>query len=555
MRTYRPEWLRLDVVAGLTAAAVVIPKALAYAAIASVPLAMGLNAAVVPLLVYVVLGGSRSLSVTTTSTIAILTAAVIAGASAADPAQQSVMASTLAVLVGAILLGALLFRLAFVADFISEPVLTGFKAGIGLIIVVDQVPKLLGIHVPKGGVPSKIVAIFGHLAETHPATLVLSLLTFGLLIALPRFLPKVPAPLVAIVLGIVASMLLDFDAAGIDTVGDVPLGLPSLTPPDLSLVGSLWPAALGVALISFTETIAVGRAFAQPGEPRPRAKQELLAIGAGNVVGGLLGTMPSGGGASQTAVNARAGARTQVASAVTALVAVACLLFLGPALAVLPMATLAVVIIATSVGLIAPHEFRDILAIRRMEFAWALVAFAGVALLGTLKGILVAVVVSLLFVVAQAQNPAVYAVGRKRGTNVFRPRSDEHQDDETFDGMILLRIEARVFFANAQIVGDRLRSLAADSGAKVVVLDCSAVVDLEYTALKMLTAGEESLRSEGVLLCLAALTPEVRRVVEAAPLGRTLGRERMFFNLEHAVEHRAALISAAASATPASSPA
>ena len=287
--------------------------------------------------------------------------------------------------------------------------------------------------------------------------------------------------------------------------------------------------------MTFTETIAAGRAFAQQDEPRPRAGQELFAIGAGNLVGGLFGTMPSGGGTSQTAVNVKAGARSQIAAAVTALVAVACLLFLGPVIGALPQATLAAVVIATSIGLIQPREFRDIFGVRRAEFIWALVAFAGVMVLGTLRGILVAVIVSLVFVAAQAQNPPVYVLGRKRGTNVFRALSDEHADDETFPGLVLVRLEGRLFFLNAQRVADRLAPIMAEARGKVVVLDCSGVLDLEYTALKMLTAGEERLRREGTMLCLAGLNPEVLRVVGAAPLGKTLGRARLYFNLEQAV--------------------
>ena len=540
LRQYQAAWLRADVVAGLTAAAVVIPKALAYAAIATVPLGLGLNAAVIPMLAYVVLGSSRRLSVSSTSTIAILVAAGAAPFSS-EPARVAAAAATLAFLAGVMLLIARVLRLGFLADFISEPVLTGFKAGIGVVIVVDQVPKLLGIHIEKAGFFRDIVSILKHLPETSLVTVVVSAVALALMALLPRLVPRLPAPLVVVGGAIVASKLAGLAAHGVAIVGDVPLGLPSLTVPTLELARELWPAALGIALMAFTESIAAGRAFAQEGE-RPRPSQELVAIGAGNVIGGLFGTMPSGGGTSQTAVNVGAGARSQIAGATTALVAVACLLFLGPAIGLMPQAVLAAVVIATSIGLIQPHEFREILAVRRVEFSWALVAFAGVVLLGTLKGILVAVIASLVFLAAQAQNPPVYRLGRKRGTNVFRALSAEHPDDETFPGLVLLRVEGRVFFANAQRIADRIAPLAADAKGKVVVLDCSAILDLEYTALKMLTEAEERLRRQGTLLCLAALNPQVLRVIGAAPLGATLGRERMFFNLEQAVEKAGGLV-------------
>ena len=295
------------------------------------------------------------------------------------------------------------------------------------------------------------------------------------------------------------------------------------------MVAQLWPAALGIALMSFTETIAAGRAFGQAGEPRPAANQELMALGAGNLVGGLFGAMPAGGGTTQTAVNRRAGARSQLAELVTAAAAVATLLFLAPVIGLMPQAALAAVVVAYSVGLISPTEFRDIRRVRHGEFHWALVAFAGVVLLGTLQGILVAVIVSLLALAHQANNPPVYALGRKPGTDVFRPLSKEHPDDETFPGLLLLRTEGRIYFANAQRIADKLSALMHEAAPKVVVLDCSAVIDIEYTALKMLREGEERLRKAGMELWLAALNPEVLRVIERAPLGRRLGSRKDVF--------------------------
>ena len=241
--------------------------------------------------------------------------------------------------------------------------------------------------------------------------------------------------------------------------------------------------------MSFTETIAAARAFGAPGEPRPEPNQELLAVGLANVAGGLFGAMPAGGGTTQTAVNRKAGARTQVAELVTAAAAVATLLLLAPVIALMPQAALAAVVVAYSLDLIKPAEFGEIRRVRRTEFRWALIAFAGVVLLGTLKGILVAVIVSLLALAQQAYNPPVYALGRKRGTEVFRAHSKEHPDDETWPGLLILRIEGRLFFANAQRVGDKMRPLVEQAKPSVVLLDCSAVFDIEYTALKMLIEG------------------------------------------------------------------
>ena len=244
--------------------------------------------------------------------------------------------------------------------------------------------------------------------------------------------------------------------------------------------------------MSFTETAAVGRAFVNNDEPPPRPNAELFATGMANVVGSLLGSMPGGGGMSQTAVNRMTGARTQIAGLVTAAMTLLTMLFLSPLLGLMPHAVLAGLVIVYSVGLIKPADFRNILQIRRTEFIWAAVAFFGVMLIGTLKGILVAIIVSVVALAQQTANPPVYVLGRKRGTSVFRPRSSEHPEDETFPGLLLLRLEGRVFFLNAGRIAERIGPLIAEAGAKVVVLDLSAVFDLEYSALKMLTEGEGS---------------------------------------------------------------
>ncbi len=534
---YRGEWLRLDLVAGLTTAAVVVPKAMAYATVAGLPVEIGLYTAFVPMVIYAILGTSRPLSVSTTTTLAILTGTQLAlVVPSGDPAALLTASATLAVLVGIMLILASVLRLGVVASFISEPVLTGFKAGIGLVIVLDQVPKLLGIHFDKGGFLQNLLALVQHLPETSLVTLAVGVAMLVILVGMERFVPRAPAPLVAVGLGIAASGLFALQAHGVETVGHIPSGLPAFVAPNLDLIAQLWPGALGIALMSFTESIAAARAFAGPGEPRPAPNRELLATGLGNVAGGLFGAMPAGGGTSQTAVNRRAGARTRVAGLVTALAALATLVLLAPLMGLMPQATLAAVVIVYSIGLIQPAEFRDILRIRSMEFVWALVAFAGVVVLGTLKGILVAVIVSLVALAYQAAHPRLYVLGRKPGTDVFRPESDTHPDDESFPGLLIVRPEGRLFFANAQRVGEQLLPLIDAAEPKVVAMDFSAVPDIEYSALKMLIEGEERLRERGAVLWLVALNPEVLRMVQRSPLGETLGRERMLFNLQTTVK-------------------
>jgi high affinity sulfate transporter 1 len=525
-----------DLIPGLTTAAVVVPKALAYATIAQLPVQAGLFAALVPIAVYAALGTSRLLSVSTTTPIAILCATAIGEALRNDPGLDPLTAAaTLSVLVGLMLIAARVLRMGFLANFISEPVLTGFKAGVGFVIVVDQIPKLLGIHIHKEGFFRDVASIFAHLPELSWNTLGVALGTLAVIFLAKRFLPKSPAPLLAVAAGIAASAIVGLEAAGVSVVGSIQGGLPVPQLPQPGLFEAMWPAAAGIALISFTESIAAARAFVRPTDPPINANRELLALGAANAAAAFIGSMPAGGGTSQTAVALKAGAQTQAASLVVAAAAFATLLFLAPLIELMPHATLAAVVIAYSIGLISPKEMLAIRRVRTMEFRWALVACLGVMVLGTLKGIVVAIVLSLLGLMYLAYDPRVYALRRKPGTHVFRPQSPQHPEDEAIPGLLIARPEDRLYFGNAANVGAKLQALVKAADPKVVLLDCSAIPGFEYTALKMLVEGEARQREQGRELWLAALNPEALELVRRTPLAERLGHERMFFTVEQAV--------------------
>jgi sulfate permease, SulP family len=539
-----PEWvvsdrrdrLQADIVAGLTTGAVIIPKAMAFAMIAGLPVQVGLYTALVPMLIYAVLGTSRVLSVSTTTTLAILTAAQLGQVVPnGDPAALLRASATLALLVGAVLVLACLLRLGFVANFISEPVLVGFRAGIGLVIVVDQIPKILGIHFPRGLFAHNVLSTVHNIPKTSLPTLAVGLTTILFLLGIERFMAKVPAPLLAAAATIACAYLLNLQHRGVELVGHIPQGLPSLVRPDLSLATVLWPGALGIALMSFTETLAAGRAFTRNDEPAPLADRELLATGLANVGGAIVGAMPGGGGTTQTAVNVHAGARTQVAELVTAAMALVTALFLAPLAAMMPQSALAAMVIVYSFGLIKPIEFHDILRVRRTEFSWAIVALAGVVLVGTLKGIVIAIVVSLVTLAHHVADPPVYVLRRKPGTNVFRPQSPEHPEDESFPGLLLLRPEGPIFFANAAHIAHKIEPLIRETQPKVVAVDASGVLDMEYTALKMFAQVAKKQSQHGIQLWLIGMNPGVLAIVQRSPLGQVLRREAMHFNLEIAV--------------------
>ncbi len=529
--------IRFDTIAGLTAAAVVLPKAMAYASVAGLPVEVGLYTAFLPMIIYALMGTSRVLSVSSTTTLAILTATQLAAVVPdGNPGQLLTAAATLTVLVGVMLVLASVLRFGFVANFISVPVLTGFKAGIGLVIVLDQAPKLFGLHIEKAGFFRDIGSLVKHLPDASLLTFLIAVTTLLILGGLKQWFKKLPAPLIAIAFCITASWMFSLDGRGVATVGLIPSGLPGLSLPDWSLIMALIPGALGIALMSYTETIAAGRAFTVPGDPPIQANRELVATGLANVGGAFLGAMPAGGGTSQTAVVRAVGGRSQMASLVTAAAAVATMLLLAPLIGLMPHATLAAVVIFYSLPLIKPLEFAAIRKVRTQEFRWAVFACLGVLIWGTLQGIAVAIIISLVSLASQTVRPRVSVIGRKRGTDILRPISPEHPDDETFGELLVIRPEGRLFFVNAQATREKIRELISQYSPRVVALDMSRVPDMEFSALQMMIESEESSTDEGVVFWLAGLNPAVLAVVRRSGLADQLGPERLLFNAREAIK-------------------
>jgi len=448
----------------------------------------------------------------------------------ADP---RAVAAMLALLVGAILVVARVLRLGFLANFISLPVLVGFQAGVGVVIVVGQLKSVLGVHVTSSTTLGTLAELPALLPHAHGPTMLVALVGLAVLLGLPRLAPRVSAPLAWVALSIGASALLALAATGVKTVGAVPPGLPPMAWPDLSLAAALWPGALGIALMTFTESVAAARTFRKRDDAPVVANSELLAIGCANLAVSLVGGMPAGGGTSQTAVADKAGVRSQMAQWIGAGAVVLTLLFLSRLIALLPQAALGALILVSAAGMIKAKDFRAIGEIRHTELAWALATFAGVICIGTLAGILIAVAISLLTLMHQANHPPVYAVAHDPARNIFvRAGGDV---GVTYPGLLMLRTEGRLTFANAANAAEKMEVLIAQAAPRVLVLECGAIPDIEYTALVMLTDAEENMRAHGVTLWLAAVNPGLREVLDRTPLGATLGPQRVFANLSKAV--------------------
>ena len=534
-RNYDRAWLPRDVVAGLTTSAVVLPKAMAFAALAGLPVQAGLYTALVPVAVYAVLGSSRRLSVSSTTTIAILTAAEVAAvAPDGDPAKAMMAASTLAVMVGLFLVLASVLRLGFLANFVSDPVLTGFKAGLGVVIVVDQIPKLLGIHIQRGGFFENVASIVRGSPESSLPTLAVAAGMLALMVLLPKLAPRVPAPLAAVAAGIGASGVLGLGGAGVAVVGPIPAGLPGLAVPDGALFAGMWTAALGIALMSSTESIAVGRAFArlarrqaprQPGTVRHGVRQHRrrpLRRDARRRRDLSDRSQPAGR-RPQPDGGHRDGCEHRGRAAV-------------PGAAHQPHASGH----ARGGGhrhVGRPHQCAGVRRdwrIRRVEFRWAAAAMAGVTrsdARGYPRG-------RDLRWSAGSPRPATRwstrcgANGDRRSTG---PWSSEHADDEAFPGLLIRALKAE-FLRERPVHSGKYAADGREAGPSVVLIDFGAVPDIEYTALRMLVEAEERLRGHGIELWLARLNPAALDVVQRSTLGPLLGRDRMFFDVHVAVE-------------------
>jgi MFS superfamily sulfate permease-like transporter len=450
----------------------------------------------VPLLAYALLGTSRALSVSTTSTVAALTGAAVGTVAHGDPERALAATSTLALLTGVLLLSAGWLKLGFIADFISVPVLDGFKAGTGLLIAAGQLGKVLGIPQEGDNFFEKVRSALSHLDQISWPTAALAGVTIAGLVAIRRWAPAIPGALVAVGAGIVvgAAGLLD-----VALTGTVPSGLPSPRAPDLSLIGPLLPAAAGVALMAFVESIASGRAVVRDGEAEPDADRELRALGAANLAGGIFQALPAGGGLSQTAVNDAAGARTPLAGGFTAIVALLTLLFLTDVLADLPQATLGALVMVSALGLVSLGPLRQIGAIRRRGYRLGLVTLVAVLALGVLDGVLVGVLTSMLLLVHWLNHP----------------------DMRVFDAgeVLVIRVLGPLYFANVQRARQRVLGLvdSRDEPPRILLVDMSAVPGLDITALMLLPALDRDLAGRGVTLHLAALNERALDALRRSP--------------------------------------
>jgi high affinity sulfate transporter 1 len=515
-REYDRAWLRGDVVAGLTVAAVVIPEGLAYASLAGLPPETGLYASLFAGIAYLLVGSSKRVIYGPTSALAILLATQVQAVAATTPAGYGTLVAITTLLVGAVALLSWVFRLGFLVNFISESVLTGFAAGTALFIISTQVGKLLGIDAGSGPFYERVWAVRANFTALQPETAVLGVAGLVFLLLGERYAPRLPTALFVVVLSTVLVATTDLASRGVDVIGSVPSGVPAPSVPVASVttVTDLLPVALALFLLSYVEGMGAVETFARRHGDHADANQELLATGLTNIVAGLGQGFVVGGSLSRSALNDAVGARTQLTNGVVAVVTVVVLLFFSELLVTLPETILAAVVVVAVVRLIDVAGLRELYRVDRLEFLTAISALVGVLVFGVLYGVFIGVLISVFVVVGRTTYPHTAELGRVRESEEFSDLS-RHPSNETVQGVLVYRVDAELFFANAPTVRRDLLTRLDErpETPKLIVFDLRSSPTVDLTAAEMLGTLHDELARRSIDLRLAEADGAVRDVL------------------------------------------
>jgi len=528
---YERAWLRGDILAGLTVLALLIPEGMAYAEIAGMPPQTAFYAAPIGLLLYAIFGTSRQLVVAVSAVIATMSAATIAPLAAAGSTEYALLTAGLAVLAGLIAILAGFFKLGRVASFFSESVLAGFVTGLALTVAIKQVPKLLGFEGGSGNFWERLAHILTHLEETHRLTLIVGLVSIALLFSLEHYFHKLPAALSVMLLGIISSSLFALEQYGVHVVGEIPAGL---VPPKLPGLSSdqwllLLPGAFGIALVNFAEAYGPARSFAGKHGNEINADQELIGLGAANLGAGMFQGFSIGSSLSKSAANDRAGAETPVALIVCAALTVIVALFFTPFFAPLPEAVLAAVVIVAITGMIKVKAMRRLYRLNRLDFALAIAAMLGVLTFDALEGLLIAVVLSLLALVWRASQARLSVLGREPGRFIFSD-SRRHPENHTLPGLLILRPDEGLFFANADALRSDILQHVENSQppVRVALLDLEMSNQLDVPSVDMLAELKKELEQRNVELWLSRLHGPVRDALDRSEVLQQIGPKDVY---------------------------
>ena len=531
-----------DILAGLTLWGLVVPEGMAYAGIADLPPQAGLYTLVASLLVYALLGSSRHLSVGATSaTAALIASTVVAlGATTSDMATYQAYAAALVLVIGAIFLVAGLARLGWVTQFLSKPVMDGFVTGLALFVAVGQLNKLFGVEKGHGNVFQKFFAVIQQLPEANWVTFAVGASALALLFLLPRWNKKIPAGLVVLFGSIAVSLALNLNANyGVAVAGVLPQGLPSVSLPQVSwdtIIEMIMPA-IGIFLVAYSEALGVAREFAEKHGYEVDPDQELNAHAITNLASGLFGGMIAAGGMSASAVKEGAGARTQIANIVAWGVTVVTLLFLTPLFTSLPEAVLAALIIHAVWHLIAARKLEKIRLVSRTEFWLGVLTLLGVLFIDVLQGMIIGLVASLLLVIYQSSRPHLASLGRIPGIPGAYSDLNRHPENTAVPGILILRLDAPMYYANALTVRERFKALVADAQPppRAVVLDAAGQDSLDITSAEVLKGLLIELKDQGIGVYVAEVHAPVREFGQRTELLELIGEDHIFPTVDAAV--------------------
>jgi SulP family sulfate permease len=536
---YRRDFLTSDLISGVTMWGVMVPVAMAYAQMAGLPAEVGLYTAFAALLAYALFGTSRQLKVTTSSTMAVMSAAVVGAMAQGNSAEYLALSAALAFTVGIILLAAGIVRLGFISDFLSKSVVTGFVFGLALVIAIGQVPKVLGIPSSQGDFFQQFVALIQNLPEVQPFTLLVGGLALAIIFLIRRFYPRVPSGLVALVVGILGVSIFHLDQYGVSVVGEIQTGLPAPGLPHvgLSALPYLTTGAIGIVFLAVGESLGSARAFAARHRYEIDPDQELIALGTANLSAGLFQGFTVDASLSSSATADEAGARTQLSSIITSALIVVTLLVLAPLFRNLPNAVLGAIVIASVVGLMDVGEMKRFYASNRIDFVLALVAMFGVLTTDVLTGLIIAVFLSLLIILYRASRPYLAILGQVPGQVGTYGDVARHPENERVPALLIVRLDSPLYFLNANVARGQILEMvrAGQPPPKAVLFDLGASADLDVASMDMLRSLVDELKELGSDVMLAQVRGSVRDRLRKSGIMVEIGENRIYRSVAAAV--------------------
>ena len=538
---YSKSWLSGDIIAGLSVWALMVPQALGYAAISGVPVQYGLYAAAIALIVYAFFASSPHVVTGPSSAIAAVTGAAVLSVAHAGSSEAIALVAAITILAGLILILLSVLKMGWISNFLAESVLTGFIFGIGIEVAVGQLKHITGTKIVGENCWSKLVNLAASLPQAHTVTLIVGILALVVLFALKIFAPRVPSALVALVLGIGVSTILDLQGMGVAVVGNVPQGFPIPALPVIGLVTKnlnlVVSAAICVVLVGFSESLAAARQYASKYHYDIDVNQELLAQGMANVTAGIFQSINVDGSLSKSSLNVASGARSQMASLAQAAFVILTFLLLAPLFANLPNAVLgAIVIQAVVFGLMDVKAMKRIYRLNRIEFFVGAIALLSVLSFGTLQGVINGLLMSLAVLVARVSKPEIPVLGRLPGTHVFH-RLESHPDSETYPGLVIIRFDGPLFFATANALRDKVRSVTRGAlpAVKTILIDMEGVDNIDLQGADMLGEITENMKNAGVDIHIARVKMAVMSRLEKVGVDQAIGHDRIHNRVFEAV--------------------